>query len=265
MDVWIERGSHYLSVAWEGIATSLGGRYERLAFAGLADVGSPNSFLNSVTLERMLRDDEAEQLTAQADAFFAQGDGGPWRLLSGWPTPDRGRFGYTLRGHPPIMVRPAGGEAPAAPPSLRIVEARDAGTLMDAERTLVEGYPIAGLEMYPPGSLLPASLLERGFRCWVGYVDEQPATVAIAVLHAEATYVFMVATRPELRGRGYGEAVTWKATLAQPDKPALLQSSRLGRPTYERMGYAVLTEMTNWQRPRVAIDSISVLDAPAGG
>jgi hypothetical protein len=95
----------------------------------------------------------------------------------------------------------------------------------------------------------------------LGYVDERPVSAAVAVLHADATHVLFVATRPELRGRGYGEAVTWRATLAQPHLTALLQASRLGRPMYERMDYGAIGAMTIWQHPRVATASISARDA----
>jgi ribosomal protein S18 acetylase RimI-like enzyme len=261
MDYWIERGTHFFAVAWDEIARALGGRCEHREVAWIADAGSPHAFLNGAILERPLREDEAEQLTEHLDAFFGAGDGGPWLLWSGGPTPDLSRFGYVERGHPMAMIRPPGGEIPPAPAGLRIVEARDIDTLVDVERTIVEGYPLAELETQPPGSLFPASLLGGPFRFWVGYFDERPAAAAVAVLHADATHVLFVATRPELRGRGYGEAVTWRATLVQPHLTALLQASRLGRPIYERMGYGAIGAMTIWQRPRLTIGSMAPVQA----
>jgi len=56
--------------------------------------------------------------------------------------------------------------------------------------------------------------------------------------------VEFVATVPEARGRGYGEAVTWSATMAEPDLPAMLIATDMGRPVYERMGYAALARWT---------------------
>ena len=46
-----------------------------------------------------------------------------------------------------------------------------------------------------------------------------------------------VAALPAARGRGVGAAVTWAATLCQPELPAVLVASDDGRPVYERMGY----------------------------
>jgi hypothetical protein len=49
-----------------------------------------------------------------------------------------------------------------------------------------------------------------------------------------------------VRGRGFGAAVTWAATLADPAKPAVLIASDPGRPVYERMGYLRLMRLTMW-------------------
>jgi len=57
-----------------------------------------------------------------------------------------------------------------------------------------------------------------------------------------------VATLPEARGRGYGEAVSWAATLCRPELPATLQASSMGRPVYERMGYRSVADFTLWVR-----------------
>ena len=39
---------------------------------------------------------------------------------------------------------------------------------------------------------------------------------------------------------GYATALTWAATAAASDVPALLLASPMGRPVYERMGYRSL-------------------------
>jgi hypothetical protein len=46
------------------------------------------------------------------------------------------------------------------------------------------------------------------------------------------------------RGKGFGAAITWAATLADSTMPAMLVASDLGRPVYERMGYVVLDRWT---------------------
>jgi predicted N-acetyltransferase YhbS len=51
------------------------------------------------------------------------------------------------------------------------------------------------------------------------------------------------------RGKGIGAALTWAATLAEPELPATLISSDDGRPVYERMGYLPIHRFTLWHRP----------------
>ena len=84
---------------------------------------------------------------------------------------------------------------------------------------------------------------------WLAHVDGEPAAVAVAHQAAGATLVEYVAALPAARGRGAGTAVTWAATLADPDAPAVLCASDDGRPTYERMGYLALERWTGWLRP----------------
>jgi hypothetical protein len=62
--------------------------------------------------------------------------------------------------------------------------------------------------------------------------------------------VHAVATAADARVRGYGEALSWAATLFRPDLPATLQASDMGLPIYRRMGYEVFGDFTVWEGPR---------------
>jgi hypothetical protein len=57
-------------------------------------------------------------------------------------------------------------------------------------------------------------------------------------------------TVPEARRRGVGTALTWRAALADPARPAALLASDLGRGVYERMGFLPLLRFTLWSRER---------------
>src|SRR6187397_1516438 len=119
---WTERGARSLAQSWETIVKALDGRVEQHDDVWLADAASPNPFVNAATLTGPLHEADAEPLTQCLEAFFARRpDGGPWLLWSGWPTPDLSKLGYVRWGHPPIMVRLPGGDAPPSPPELRIV------------------------------------------------------------------------------------------------------------------------------------------------
>jgi GNAT superfamily N-acetyltransferase len=113
---------------------------------------------------------------------------------------------------------------------------------------LVEGYPMPELEPLRPGNLLGSGILAAATRIWLGWVDGEPVAVAAAHRHAGATLVEYVATMPQARGRGAGAAVTWAATLAHPEEPAVLIASDDGRPLYERMGYLAIERWTAWLR-----------------
>lgn len=60
----------------------------------------------------------------------------------------------------------------------------------------------------------------------------------------------LVGTVPEARGRGYGAALTWRATLADPALPALLLATDEGCRVYEWLGYGALCRFTLWSRDR---------------
>lgn len=248
---WVRRGALSLAESWEGFVQGVGGRTDRHGALWLADAASPNPFMNSATLTESLAPSEIEALTRRLDAFYAQRpDGGPWLLWCAWQTDNLEQFGYGLWGHPPIMMREPGGAAPPPPPELHIKEARTAADLAAIERAFILGYPVLGAETLPPGSIFSPSLLGSRFRFYAGYVGDEVVAVSAALLCDEVTDVTFVATMPHARRRGYGTALTWQATLAEPSQPAILEASDDGRPVYERMGFRLVGRMSVWERPR---------------
>ena len=170
----------------------------------------------------------------------------PTMVWCAWPTPDLVEHGFVKMGHPPAMVRPAGGQALPVPDGLRVVEA-DTGELIEAyDRTGVLGFPVNAQDGSPMFGLMTEELLGGPWRFFVGYEGDEPVTVASVFSGAGVAQVEYVATLPEARGKGYGEAVTWAATLADPSLPAVLIASDSGRPVYERMGYLPYTRFTLW-------------------
>jgi len=74
----------------------------------------------------------------------------------------------------------------------------------------------------------------------VGRVDGVPVTTAMLAMSGETAGVYNVATLPDRRGHGYGEAATW-AVIGEGARRgcthSILQSSDAGHPVYERMGF----------------------------
>jgi GNAT superfamily N-acetyltransferase len=127
----------------------------------------------------------------------------------------------------------------------------DAETLVDYERTFIEGYPLQELQPFRPGALFAPPVLGGDFHLWVGYVDGRPVTCAIAQVSDSVVGIHFVATLAEMRGRGYGAAITARAASTNPLLPAVLQASDLGRPVYERIGFAVHSRFDLWVFPNV--------------
>jgi len=105
------------------------------------------------------------------------------------------------------------------------------------------------LQPYEWGRFFDERVLGGPTRLWVGFVDERPVATSLVHVSAGVNDVEMIATASDARGRGYGAALTWVATTADPSLPAILIASDLGRPVYEGLGYVALTRWTIWLRP----------------
>jgi hypothetical protein len=215
----------------------------------LADLGSPTPFLNGAVLRRPLHGWDGDPVLDRIDEFFA-GSPGPAVVYSATPTPDLRARGWQRVGHPPLMVRAAGGQAPPAPEGFTCHRVETPADLDHVGRLVVEGYPVPELQPWRPGQPFDERVLgDDAFRFYLGCDGGHPVCVAAAVVDDVVNGVHYVANDPEVRGRGFGEAIVWAATLADPAKPAVLISSDLGRATYERMGYLTVARWTLWIVP----------------
>ncbi|TDD16931.1 hypothetical protein E1218_28795, partial [Kribbella turkmenica] len=117
----------------------------------------------------------------------------PYLYVSAWPTRDLREHGLALVGHPPLMVRFP--EAATTPPvtDLEIRQVTDEAGLADAERVLIEGYPLPELQPVEPGILYHATLLDSRSTIWVGYDGDVPLATATAHDAAGLTVVENVA------------------------------------------------------------------------
>jgi hypothetical protein len=224
----------------ESVARASSGPVMRTDDVLAVDEHSPHLLFNTGILLRPV-EDRAAEVAADLLKFFT-GPGGPFSLFCPWPT---SLPGFDVGGHPPLMLRPAGGDRPPPPPELDIRAARTREDLGDYEHVLVDGFPLEALQPWRPGiALHPANLHVPGTTFFVGRVDGGAVTAATSIVGGGVNHVEFVATVPDARGRGYGEAVTWAATLAAPELPAMLVATDMGRPVYERMGYVALLRWT---------------------
>jgi GNAT superfamily N-acetyltransferase len=232
----------------------LGGRSLHRDDLTAVDVGRPTVGANVATLLAPLFPADVDEILAALDAFYAFSAGEPAGtvfLFSPWPTPDLRPHGWALLDHPPLMLRPAGGTVPPSPPGLRIEVVRDEETLRAFEVAIVRGFTMPELEAQGPGAAFSADILtDDRQRLWVGWDEDRPVAAAASFVAAGINDVTLVATVPEARRRGYGAALTWRATLADPTLPSLLLATEEGRPVYEHMGYTALFRFTLWSRER---------------
>jgi GNAT superfamily N-acetyltransferase len=219
-----------------GWALAADGRTRREPGLTLADAGSPCPFLNVAASTGLLDPGRA----AAISEFFPAGR--PFVLLSPNPTPDLRPVGLHLMGHPPYLVRPAGGAVLEPPLGVTVSEVRDAAGLAVWDRVLAAGYPM-------PESPAPPSLLGGPTRFWLACADGEPAATAMSYTGHGVVNVEAVATLAGHRGRGIGAAVTWAATVADRALPAILIASDDGIGIYRRMGYLPVTRWTLWFRP----------------
>lgn len=237
----------------EVLATSLGGQVLRRDELWLADVGRPAGFANVATLLRPLTGPNVEGTLSSLDDFFGFGRAGKTGeavLVSAWPTPDLRPYGWHLMGHPPLHLLPTGVAVPP-PPELRIEQVTDVPGLRAFGAAAVVGFPLPELEAYGAQAVIGDGVLQDPrLRLWVGWLDDRVVSIGAAFVEHGISHVTLIATVPDARRRGFGEALTWRAALAAPGSPAMLLSSDAGRPVYERMGFLPLFRFTLWYRER---------------
>lgn len=152
-------------------------------------------------------------------------------------------------GAPSSALAPLRRSATTGPGDLAIDEVCDLEGLFAWEHAALTGFGIELPTGMPPGSVVHESwLADPRRRMWVGWLDDRPVCASSTWTEYGVNNVTLVATIPEARQHGYGEALTWRAAQADPSLPGMLFSSDDGRPVYGRMGFLPLQRLTLWHR-----------------
>jgi ribosomal protein S18 acetylase RimI-like enzyme len=108
----------------------------------------------------------------------------------------------------------------------------------------------------PAGTFAPAvaGLDAVGPQAWVARAGGRPVAALCVALHAGDAYVWLVATRPEARGRGLARELLRTALRAVRDgagaTTTTLEATAMGEGVYRRLGYRELGRLGMWeQRP----------------
>ncbi len=125
----------------------------------------------------------------------------------------------------------------------------DAKTLADFQATAFAGFglPVRGARHF----LTEALLATPEFEAIVGYVDGQPACTSALFESAGVAGVYWVSTLEAYRSQGLGAAATWAAVEAgrrRGHRLASLQASAMGKPVYEKMGFAIDRRYARWEK-----------------
>jgi GNAT superfamily N-acetyltransferase len=215
------------------------------AVSGLAD-----PFANLAVLTAPLDLPTGRAGLEALESFVAGHPGAPVLMFCPWGTSDLRPRGHAPVGFPPLMLRPAGAgdRPPPTPAGVGITEVTDARSLASWERALIDHYPTPGLAGAPAGHVIGPGLLDgSGWRFWLAVDRDGTALGTSATFVGDGVQVLnFVAVADAARGRGLGAALTWPATVAEPDLPAMLVASDLGRPVYERLGYRTLLRFPLW-------------------
>jgi len=141
-------------------------------------------------------------------------------------------------------------EPPPGPADLEIITVRDASSLALFQQAAADGF---GMPLAIAETLFAAELLrQEGVELYVGLRDGQPVAASTLNVTASTAGVYNVATVPDHRRRGIGEAMTWHCVsrgLELGCSLAVLQASEMGRPVYERMGFRTVAPYRTFHRP----------------
>ncbi|GAB7038307.1 MULTISPECIES: GNAT family N-acetyltransferase [Catenuloplanes] len=136
----------------------------------------------------------------------------------------------------PVMVRPAG--EIAVPDGVRVARVSDENDLADAERLIVDGFPMAVYQPLVRGRALPPRVLGvPGWSVWLAYRDGVPAAAGYTYDDGTSVGLYWLATPAEHRGHGLGRALLSTAVAAHPDRPVTLVATDAGLPLYESAGF----------------------------
>lgn len=146
----------------------------------------------------------------------------------------------------PVMVRPP---QPVGTPSAHAIRVDDEERLAQAERVMVEGFPLRGFQPLTRGAALPPRLLTTpGWDVWLGYRHDEPAVAMCTFDDGRAVGVYWLATMPDHRSAGLGRAALSTALATAPHRPWTLVATDAGRPLYESLGFRTVSTATWYTR-----------------
>jgi GNAT superfamily N-acetyltransferase len=151
--------------------------------------------------------------------------------------------GFTYSGEGPCMAIDLQKikEQNTAPSGFRVLEIRDWAGLKKWCHTDALGFGLAEHTEPTIVEWLATDInLKQPLKLYLGLLDGKPVATSMYFLGAGVAGVYNVSTLPEARNKGIGLAMTQRPLLEAKKlgyHAGVLQSSRLGLPVYEKMGF----------------------------
>jgi ribosomal protein S18 acetylase RimI-like enzyme len=234
--------ANYLDANRLFVSGAKGGEYLERHDVAIVCCGLPERSLNWAFLKPAAGDLAA---TAAASRAYFEGRKLPFQLTFRdpelAPAHALAPHGWKRREDPvPGMALPLPAAAiPPVPEGLTIEEVATREQLALFRETAFRGFG------YPP-QVAPRFLNDRlltlpNVRMYAGAVAGEVVATSVLVTTGTVAGIYWVGTLDAHRRRGYGEALTWAAVAAGQRAGctvASLQASAIGKPVYERMGFA---------------------------
>jgi ribosomal protein S18 acetylase RimI-like enzyme len=143
-------------------------------------------------------------------------------------------------------------EAVSSGTRLEIRQVRGSAEVADFLRTGESGFggPPNYLDVWKEGILSGASVQWSRGANYLGFAGGKPVATSARIRTGDVAGIYFVSTLPAFRRRGFGDAMTRRAISdgrSTGCTMAYLQASKMGRPIYEKMGFRVLEEYSEWK------------------
>lgn len=95
-------------------------------------------------------------------------------------------------------------------------------------------------ELSKVANLFSKQISSENLKMYLGYYNNQAAAACLVIKHEDIVTMHWVSTLPEMRNKGLGFAITIKALRDAKEsgaREAILLSSVLGKPIYNRLGF----------------------------
>jgi GNAT superfamily N-acetyltransferase len=158
------------------------------------------------------------------------------------------QLGLRDDGAAPVMIMTRATQREVAPVERLSIEAVTTPEL----RTAYAGTAAAGYEMPREWTVAferDELVATPGVTAYLGYMDGRPVATSLLLETDGVAGVHLVSTVPAYRRRGIGAALTARCAedgWAHGCVVSALQSSALGFPVYERIGYRHVTDIQGW-------------------